>query len=283
MTEAADSAVAGSWTRQVIELLLRIQDTQAGAIAAAAEWSADAIEAGGFVHLFGSGHSRIAAEEMFPRYGSFPGFNPMVELSTTFHTQVVGSNGQRQAMFIERVSGLAEAIMANFAFLPTDVLMIFSVSGTSVLPVELAQIAKDRGLRTIAVTSVEHSAASESKSGVRLMDVVDLVIDIGTPPGDALVEIPGLATAVAPGSTATTVAVVNEIKAQTGELLVQRGILPPVLTGPMIVGAEESKRLFDAAYDDHARRIGRTLGEAGAVRAEISAGSAERAGRAVPL
>lgn len=248
----------------------KIQDTQGLAIAEAAEWAAEAIADDGFVHMFGSGHSRIAVEEMFPRYGSFPGFNPMVELSMTFHTQVVGSNGQRQAMFIERVSGLAEAIMANFAFRPKDVLMIFSVSGTSAVPVELAQIARERGLRTIAVTSVAHSSASSSPSGVRLMDAVDLVIDIGTPPGDALVTIPGLDTPVGPGSTAATVAVVNEIKVQTAENLVARGILPPVLTGPMVVGADRSARLFDAAYDDHARRIGRALGDVGAIRDQIS-------------
>ena len=270
MAHQTDSVLAGSWTRQVIALLQHIQDTQSPSIATAAEWSSDAIADGGFVHMFGSGHSRIAVEEMFPRYGSFPGFNPMVELSTTFHTQVVGSNGQRQAMFIERISGLAEAIMANFAFRPKDVLMIFSVSGTSAVPVELAQIAKARGLRTIAVTSVAHSAASEAKTGVRLMDVVDLVIDINTPPGDALVAIPGFETPVGPSSTAATVAVVNEIKVQTAEKLVAQGIFPPVLTGPMVVGAERSAQLFDAAYDDHARRIGRILGEAGDVRDQIN-------------
>jgi hypothetical protein len=63
------------------------------------------------VHLFGSGHSRILVEEMWPRYGSFPGFNPIVELSLTFHNLVVGANGQRQAMFLENVSGLAERIL----------------------------------------------------------------------------------------------------------------------------------------------------------------------------
>lgn len=102
------------------------------------------------------------------------------------------------------------------------------------------------------------------------MDAVDLVIDIGTPPGDALVTIPGLDTPVGPSSTAATVAVVNEIKVQTAENLVARGILPPVLTGPMVVGADRSARLFDAAYDDHARRIGRVLGDVGAIRDQIS-------------
>src|SRR6476469_1237631 len=88
--------------------------SQLAAIQTAAAWFAKSILAGRVVHLFGAGHSRIMVEEMWPRYGSFPGFNPIVELSLTFHTQVVGANGQRQAMFLENVSGLAERILRNF-------------------------------------------------------------------------------------------------------------------------------------------------------------------------
>ena len=84
----------------------------------AAEWFAGSILAGRVVHCFGSGHSRIMVEEMWPRYGSFPGFNPIVELSLTNHNNVVGANGQRQAMFIENVSGLAERILRNFGSEP---------------------------------------------------------------------------------------------------------------------------------------------------------------------
>ena len=87
---------------------------QLPAIGTAADWFADTILAGRMVHVFGSGHSRIMVEEMWPRYGSFPGFNPIVELSLTFHNLVVGPNGQRQAMFLENVSGLAERILRNF-------------------------------------------------------------------------------------------------------------------------------------------------------------------------
>ena len=83
---------------------------------------------------------------MFPRYGSYPGFHPIVELSMTFHTQVVGANGQRQAMFIERVEGLAETILANFELSPPDVMIVFSASGLSAVPIEIAIGAKERGL-----------------------------------------------------------------------------------------------------------------------------------------
>src|SRR5213593_664652 len=96
------------------ELLATVEQQQS-AIQQAADWFAATILAGRMVHLFGSGHSRILVEEMWPRYGSFPGFNPIVELSLTYHNPVVGANGQRKAMFLENVSGLAERILRNFA------------------------------------------------------------------------------------------------------------------------------------------------------------------------
>jgi uncharacterized phosphosugar-binding protein len=242
-------------------LLTRIRETQAAAVAEASRLCADAIGAGGLVHCFGSGHSRIPVEELFPRYGSYPGFNPIVELSMTFHTQVVGANGQRQAMFIERVEGLAEAILENFELQPPDVMLVFSVSGIAAVPIEIAQGARRRGLAVIAVTSVEHSLAAtpSHSSGKRLLDEADVVIDLCTPPGDALVAVDGLEAPVGPGSTIAAVAIANELKSQAAALLVERDAMPPVLTSPALVGAERSRELFDAAYADHARRVGRAL------------------------
>ena len=119
-------AHTGDWLTAARRLLDRLEATQMEAIDATASRCADAIASGGLAHLFGTGHSRIPLEETFPRYGSYPGFHPMAELSMTFHTQVTGSNGQRQAMYIERVEGLAEAILDNFDFGPDDVMIVWS-------------------------------------------------------------------------------------------------------------------------------------------------------------
>src|ERR1041385_7627128 len=108
---------------------------QERAIEPAADWFAQTILAGRMVHVFGSGHSRIMVEEMWPRYGSFPGFNPIVELSLTFHNLVVGANGQRQAMFLENVGGLAEQILRNFDLSTQDSALVVSSSGCNVVPV----------------------------------------------------------------------------------------------------------------------------------------------------
>src|SRR5919206_2714638 len=109
------------------------------AIGQAADWFAQTILAGRMVHVFGSGHSRILVEEMWPRYGSFPGFNPIVELSLTFHNLVVGANGQRQAMFLENVSGLADRILRNFDLSPEDTALVASSSGCNRVPIEMAE------------------------------------------------------------------------------------------------------------------------------------------------
>jgi uncharacterized phosphosugar-binding protein len=174
---------------------------------------------------------------------------------------VVGANGQRQAMFIERTPGLAEVILSNFSFAPTDMLVVFSASGLSAVPVEMARGGRRRGLRVVAVTSVAQSMSSppDAAVGSRLMDEADLVIDLCTPHADALCLIDGLETPVGPGSTISAVAIVNSIKVRTAQLLVERGAMPPVLTRASVVGADRSRELFDEAYQEHARRIARAI------------------------
>ena len=183
---------AAPWMSEAAALLQRVATSQAAGIETASQWAADAIASDGLVHLFGTGHSRIPVEEMFPRYGSYPGFNPIVELSMTFHTQIVGANGQRQAMYIERMPGLAEVILDNFSFGPRDVMVVFSAGGTTAVPVEMARGARGRGLRVIAVTSIEQSMTADLDPvvGNRLLDEADLVLDLCTPHADAMVRSP---------------------------------------------------------------------------------------------
>lgn len=257
----APAAAAGRWVEQARAVLDRIEATQMPAIAQTAMRCAQTIGGGGLVHLFGTGHSRIPLEEMFPRYGSYPGFHPIAELSMTFHTQIAGVNGQRQAMFIERVEGLAAQILANFFFAPSDLMIVFSTGGLSAVPIEMAMGAHDRGIGVVAVTSVAQSMAGppQHSSGTRLLDHGDIVIDLCTPPGDALVALPGADTPVGPGSTTAYAMIVNEIKVQTAAHLAARGQLPPVISSAAVVGPHRAEQLFDAAYRDHARRLAHAL------------------------
>lgn len=231
----------------------------------AADWFSQTILAGRMVHVFASGHSRIMIEEMWPRYGSFPGFNPIVELSLTFHNLVVGANGQRQAMFLENVSGLAERICRNYAFSEQDTALVISSSGCNVVPIEMAEQFRKAKIRVVSIISARHSEKSTSNhpSGKKLQDFSDIVLDTGAPPGDAMVKIDGLDTPVSPGSTVGGCLLINTIKAEVAQRLTAAGQPPKVLSGAAVVGRERARELFEAAYDEHAHRLARLYATVG--------------------
>ncbi|MCW3091710.1 MAG: hypothetical protein JWP81_2779 [Ferruginibacter sp.] len=245
--------------------LIETVASQEAKILEVAEIFSNAIVSGRMVHLFGSGHSRIMVEEMWPRYGSFPGFNPIVELSLSFHNLVVGANGQRQAMFLENVPGFAQQILRNFDVTNVDAALIISSSGCNVVPIELAELFQQKGVKTVAIISKLHSEASISKrsDGRKLQDFCDIVLDSGAPAGDAMIKVENLKTPVAPGSTIGSCMLVNCIKAELANLLTQKGHPPLVLTAGAVIGTEKATELFQAAYDEHAHRIARLYEKVG--------------------
>jgi uncharacterized phosphosugar-binding protein len=245
--------------------ILEVVAAQEASITQAAQWFSKTILAGRMVHVFGSGHSRIMVEEMWPRYGSFPGFNPIVELSLTFHNLVVGANGQRQAMFLENTVGLAERILRNFYLSPQDSALIISSSGCNVVPVEMAELFQENKIKVVAILTREHSEKSRSKrgDGKKLGDFADLILDTGAPAGDAMVYVEGLSTPVSPGSTVGGAMIINTIKAEVAKLLTAAGQPPKVLSGAVIVGEKQAVELFESAYDEHAHRLAKLYENAG--------------------
>ena len=237
--------------------ILDVVTQQESEILKAAQWFSKTILAGRMVHVFGSGHSRIMVEEMWPRYGSFPGFNPIVELSLTFHNLVVGANGQRQAMFLENVSGLAERILRNFDISSEDTALIISSGGSNIVPIEMAEQFQKKNVKVVVIITKLHAEKSSSKrsDGKKLYDFADLILDTGAPVGDSMVKIEGLDTPVAPGSTVGGAMLVNSIKAEVARLLTEAGQPPKVLTSGNVVGSERAVQLFESAYDEHAHRL----------------------------
>ena len=256
------SNAALEYINQAKAILDRIEATQMEVVEEAAKICAQTIAGEGLVHLFGTGHSRIFVEEMFPRHGSFPGFHPIVELSLTFHNLVVGSNGQRQAMFLEHVEGLGQVILRNFVFNPPDSFLIFSNSGVNEVVVDVALEAKRLGMPVIAVVSIEHCTASPAvhSSGKKLTDVADIVIDNCTPAGDALVRVPNLEDPVGPGSTIGAAAITNMLKCRIAEKLAALGKPPIVLTSSFFIGREASEKRFEECYDDYRARVRKVYG-----------------------
>src|SRR5262249_54217412 len=150
----AATDVMSQYFRAVRRALDAIESTQMSNIRQASEHFAATIFSGRLVHVFGTGHSRMAVEEMFPRYGSFPGFHPIFEVSMSYPNPVVGANGQRQAMFLENVQGFGPILWRNFAATSADALLAISSSGCNAVTIDVAIEAKRLGMFVVALTSL---------------------------------------------------------------------------------------------------------------------------------
>ena len=205
---------ARSYLDAALETVTRIRETQMEKIAQAAEICAQTIANDGLVHLFGTGHSRMFVEEMYPRHGKLPGVSS--HCRTVTHVPQPG--GWRQWPAAGDVSGagrrLGAVILRNFVLSTPDSFIVFSNSGVNEVVVEVALEVKKLGLPLIAVVSVEHCRASNPRhsSGKRVTEIADVVIDNCSPAGDALVRVEGLADPVGPGSTVGGAAVTNAVK-----------------------------------------------------------------------
>lgn len=189
--------------REAMSRLQPLLDSQRESLDRAAAYCTDAIAADGLVHLFGCGHSRMMCEEMTPRQGCFVGWHTIVELGLTFHNLIVGPNGLRQSLHLEKTPGYAEQILRNFAFGPKDVLIVISTSGIREVIIEMAEGAKGRGLKVIGVVSRAHcdQAKPAHPSGRKLTDVADVILDNGAPVGDTLLTLDGSPGKTGPFST----------------------------------------------------------------------------------
>ncbi len=245
------------WLASARDVLEQVATTQTEAIDAASTVFADSIAADRLVHVFGSGHSRMNTEEMFPRIGSYPGFHPIAELALSNHVGVVGPNGLRQAMYLEKVPGFARIILQQFKIHPGDSFLIFSSTGINGTVVEVALLAKAMGLQVVAVTSLQHTEATPSRhpSGRKLAEIADVTIDNCSPPGDAVTEIEGVPFKVGPVSSIGAIAVVNALKTRTAELMVERGVVPTVLTSPHFVGDDVGAGQLENVYEEYFRRV----------------------------
>jgi uncharacterized phosphosugar-binding protein len=248
--------------------LARLQsllDGQRPALDRAAAWCTEAIAAGGLVHLFGCGHSRMLCEEMTPRQGCFVGWHTIVELGLTFHNPIVGPNGLRQSLHLEKTSGYAEQILRNFAFGPRDVLMVISTSGIREVIVEMAEAGRRRGLRVIGVVSRAHcdEARPAHSCGKKLTDVADLILDNGAPVGDCLLELRGCAHKTGPFSTLGGALVMNLLRCEVAQRLLDRGIEPVFLPSHQFVGSRPVEEQLELFFHEYARRVAPLYGRQG--------------------
>jgi uncharacterized phosphosugar-binding protein len=221
-------------------LVDRLLSDEWPSIRAGAELVADALGRGGVVHAFGTGHSHMLAEELFYRAGGLVRVEPILFEGLMLHA------GARLSTSLERLPGLADALLEDHPMTSGDVLVVASNSGGNAVGSALAARARELGVRVIAIESVAHAtSAGRRHKDVPTLDVLaDVVIDNGGCPGDAAVDIEGLATRVAPTSTVTGAAILNAVVAEAVGILVERGTPPEVYTSANIDGGDAANARF---------------------------------------
>ena len=240
-----------------MEILKELRSSQTEAIESAAALCADRIAKGGLIFLFGAGHSRMMCEEMTPRQGCFPGFVAMVESAISNHSSIIGNNGLRTALHLEKYEGYAEEILKSFKFGPHDGIILISTSGLRPLIVEMAMGAKQRDMPVIGICARKHAekAPAGHPSGKKLVDLADIVIDNMAPAGDCVLELEGLEWRTGPVSTVTGGMIMNMLRCSVAERLVEAGHNLELLPSHQFVGKTSAVEQLDRFYEGYRKSL----------------------------
>ena len=224
----------------------RIKTSQLDCILEAAKLMAGSIGADGWVYLFGSGHSVIPVMDVFPRYGSFVGFRPLLDPRLMWFN-VTGPGGAPELLWLECQEGYIANFLKNYTFSQRDCLVVYSHGGVNAAPIEAGLYARERGSKIIAVTSMQNHrvAAARHSTGKKLADVADIVIDNCVTPEDSQVDV-GQPEKVAAGSTLGVIVISMALVAETGAMLLASGFPLDTFVSPNVpdVCAGHNEKIF---------------------------------------
>lgn len=236
----ADELIAAQEYYTKVSLLLdQVIHTQAKPISSAANAVAKAVARGGAVYLFGTGHSHLLAEEGHFRAGGLVPVIPILISSLMLHESAINSGK------LERMPGLAAAILSHYQPTPNDVMIIFSNSGVNAVPVEMALEAKKIGLPVVGVLALSYAkVAPLSAVGKRLSDIVDIVVDNQIQAGDAVIEVGKTGLFTGPASTIVGAFILNAILTEAVCRMDAAGKKPPLYISSNMPGAAEHNQEF---------------------------------------
>lgn len=211
----------------------------------------EALEKGNNIYLFGTGHSHMLAEELFYRAGGLVKIQPILNEPLMLHESASYSTE------IERQEGLAESLFDEYGIKKDDVIIIISNSGRNGVIVDMALLCKERGVKVIALTNINHtmSGASRHKSGKRLCEIADIVLDNFGCVGDACVEIDGVSGKVCPTSTVTGSLILNSVVAESVEMCVADGFVPEHFASANIDGGDEINNKLLEKYKEEIKHL----------------------------
>ncbi|MET8825939.1 SIS domain-containing protein [Streptomyces sp. NPDC004610] len=244
----SDGKLADQYFDAAIDLLRRVRDEDAEAVTAAGTLIADTVAEGGRLFAFGAGHSSLAAQDIVYRAGGLA----LMNLLTVPGVVGVDVMPATLGSALERVDGLAAAVLDSSPLRSGDVLIIISLSGRNALPVEMATNARALGVRVIGVTSVAYAGETSSRhvSGTYLKDHCDIVLDSKIPVGDAELTLESVPAPFAPASTVVTSALLQAVMATAAGSLADRGIEPPMLRSGNVDGGHEWNGRVMREYGD---------------------------------
>lgn len=241
-------SLAKKYLDTAIQLLSRIKDEETDVIEQAAKLIADAIEQGHSLFAFGCTHSSLPIQDLVYRAGGLILVNPLFGPGIT----ALDIKPTTISSAMEQMEGYAKVILDNSPIQPGDVLILVSVSGRNAVPIEMAQLARERGIKVIGVTSREYSEAVSSRhpSGKKMNDFADINLDNKAPKGDAVLEAEGVPQKFTPVSGVTSIALLQALIAATIEDLLGRGIVPPIFLAANVDGGKEyNARLLEQYHD----------------------------------
>jgi uncharacterized phosphosugar-binding protein len=244
----SDSKLAGQFFDAAIGLLRQVRDEDAGEIGAAGSLIADTVVDGGRLFAFGAGHSSLAAQDIVYRAGGLALMNLLAVPGVVGVDVMPATLGSA----LERVDGLASAVLDCSPLRSGDLLVIISLSGRNALPVEMAMNARALGVKVIGVTSVAYATETTSRhvSGTYLKDHCDVVLDSRIPVGDAELTLDSIEAPFAPASTVVTSALLQAVMATAAGALADRGIEPPLLRSGNVDGGHEWNGRVMTEYGD---------------------------------
>jgi uncharacterized phosphosugar-binding protein len=231
---SSSSNALDQYFHAIRELEARTVENQRAILIEVAERMAKTTREDQRIFLFGTGHSHLLAEEGFYRAGGLANVVPMlIEHLMLHHLPSLGSH-------LERTPGLVDMILERYVPEPGEMLFVFSNSGVNRLPVEMALRARERKMFVVGVSSFAYARqAPLSDLELRLDQSVDLALDNGGVPGDALLKLENFPWRVAPSSTVMGAFLWNGLVAETARRLVESGITPPIFVSLNVPGAAE--------------------------------------------
>ncbi len=250
----SQSALVQMFSVEVISRLQRLADNaEVGAFDEAVELLGSAIEKGGVIQAFGTGHSEAFAMEIAGRAGGLIPTNKIALRDVAVRggrsvTSLAGSSLERDPSVVDELLSLSPVG-------PDDVFVIASNSGVNGSVVGLALLAKERGHRVVAVTSMAHTrqVAPKHPSGKRLYEVADVVLDNLAPFGDAVLQLPG-GIGVGAVSSITAAFIAQLLTIGTARRLAETGTTPPLYISANVPGGEEHNRRLENLYQGRIRR-----------------------------